>query len=122
MSAAQRPLQIDKKGEFQQIDVMKQLLQAGFVNTSTMSSGDRHQSETAGRKTSTEVIVLNKDNQGGSRQETRGESNCNDPSLGSFIFAVSAKAINSLSLTSCKSVYSNVYEEPLNTVKSITFK
>ena len=70
MSAAQRPLEIDKKGEFQQIDVMKQLLQAGFVNTSTMSSGDRHQSETAGRKTSTEVLASNKDNQGGSRQET----------------------------------------------------
>ena len=67
MSAAQRPLEIDKKGEFQQIDVMKQLL---FVNTSTMSSGDRHQSETAGRKSSTEVIASNKDNQGGSRQET----------------------------------------------------
>ena len=68
MSAAQRPLEIDKKCEFQQIDVMKQY--AGFVNMSTMSSGDRHQSETAGRKSSTEVIASNKDNQGGSRQET----------------------------------------------------
>ena len=70
MSAAQRPLEIDKKGEFQQIDVMNQLLHAGFVNMSTTSSDERHQSETAGRKTSTEVIVSNKDNQGGSWQET----------------------------------------------------
>ena len=70
MSAAQRPLEIDKKGEFQQIDVMNQLLHAGFGNIPAMSSGDSQQSKTAGRKSSTEVIASNKDNQGGSRQET----------------------------------------------------
>ena len=67
---AQRPLEMDKKGEFQQMDVMKQLLKAGFVTIMpTTSSGDRHQSEMAGRKSSTQVITLNKDNQRGSRQE-----------------------------------------------------